>query len=499
MELQFNTESLSCQKQVLHEVQNQEQTQEIRLPDGMPDVGRVISAWTQPVVRSKEWRADHIAMSGGVMVWVLYAPEDGTQERWVESWIPFQMKWDMPASGSDGVIRICCHPRFVDARVVSARKLMVRAGVSATAEALSPMDVQISTPGEVPEDVELLTNSYPLRLIREAGEKEFSLDEDLTLPAACPAAEKIMSYHVCPEITEHRVSGDKVIFRGNTNLHVLYRSEEGKLHACDIVHPFSQLTQLERTYSTDAQSDVALCVTSLEVTLEDEGNLRLKCGLVGQYRVDERQTVSLVEDAYSPVREVALHSDELKLPAILETREEILPVEQVMEQAEGSVVESLMYCDQLRQMRSAEQVSIELSGQSCALYYRDDGTLHASASRWERNFTLETDDGCELDVTVQSCACPQSGITADGITIKGDCSVDINARATSGLAMVNGLTLGDPAEPDPARPSVILCRVGERSLWQIAKESGSTVAAIRRANRLEGEPDQGKMLLIPVG
>ena len=499
MQLQFHKNTVSCLQKIRGDVQYQEQSQELRLPEDMADIGSVLGAWGQVLIRTKEWRDGGMSVSGGVMAWAMYLPEEGTDPQMVEAWIPFQMKWDMPTSGSDGVIRICCHPRFVDARVVSARKLMVRAGVSATAEALSPMEVQISTPGEVPEDVELLTNSYPLRLIREAGEKEFSLDEDLTLPAACPAVEKILSYHVCPEITEHRVSGDKVIFRGNTNLHVLYRSEEGKLHACDIAHPFSQLTQLERTYSTDAQSDVALCVTSLEVTLEDEGNLRLKCGLVGQYRVDERQTVSLVEDAYSPVREVALHSDELKLPAILETREEILPVEQVMEQAEGSVVESLMYCDQLRQMRSAEQVSIELSGQSCALYYRDDGTLHASASRWERNFTLETDDGCELDVTVQSCACPQSSITADGITIKGDCSVDINARATSGLAMVNGLTLGDPAEPDPARPSVILCRVGDRSLWQIAKESGSTVTAIRRANRLEGEPDQGKMLLIPVG
>ena len=33
---------------------------------------------------------------GGMMVWVLYAPEDGSPERCIEGWIPFQMRWDLP-------------------------------------------------------------------------------------------------------------------------------------------------------------------------------------------------------------------------------------------------------------------------------------------------------------------------------------------------------------------------------------------------------------------
>ena len=494
MELQFTSQPLSYLDVVLHEVQNQEQTQEIRIPDGMPDIGRVISAWAQSVVRSKEWRSGQVAMSGGVMVWVLYAPEDGSKERWVESWIPFQMKWDIPDSTSDGVIRIDCRPRFVDARVISARKLMVRVGVAAMAEALCPMEVQISVPGELPEDVQLLTNSYPLRLFREAGEKEFSLDEDITLPPACPAVDKILSYHICPEITEQRVYGDKVIFRGNANLHVLYRSEEEKLYACDIPVPYSQLAQLEHTYSTEAQSDVLPCVTSMELSLEDEGNLRLKCGLVGQYRVDERQMVQLVEDAYSPSRKVALHRDELRLPAVLETRQENLHIEQPMDHGNGSVIELLMYCDQPQLMRSADSVAIEIPGQCCSLYYGEDGVLRSSAARWEQSMSMDADGGTELDVRIQGCVRPQN----DAATVMGDCHIEITAMANKGMPVITGLSLNEMTEPDPGRPSLILCRVGQRSLWQIAKEMGSTVDTIRRANRLEGEPEHGKMLLIPI-
>jgi LysM repeat protein len=36
------------------------------------------------------------------------------------------------------------------------------------------------------------------------------------------------------------------------------------------------------------------------------------------------------------------------------------------------------------------------------------------------------------------------------------------------------------------------------SLWELAKETGSTMDAIRKANGLTQEPRQGQMLLIPV-
>ena len=64
--------------------------------------------------------------------------------------------------------------------------------------------------------------------------------------------------------------------------------------------------------------------------------------------------------------------------------------------------------------------------------------------------------------------------------------------------MVTGLEMGELQQPDPNRPSLILRRSGGQSLWELAKAHGSTVDAIRGANRLEEEPDETQMLLIPV-
>ena len=58
MELQFNQTACQCLRQAVWEVKEQEQTQEVRLPDAMPDIGKVLGAWGQPLIRSKEWRGD---------------------------------------------------------------------------------------------------------------------------------------------------------------------------------------------------------------------------------------------------------------------------------------------------------------------------------------------------------------------------------------------------------------------------------------------------------
>ena len=69
MELQFEKQEMEYLRQALGAVKDQELTQEIRLTDAMPDVGRVLAGWGQPVLRSKEWQGSQIGASGGVMVW----------------------------------------------------------------------------------------------------------------------------------------------------------------------------------------------------------------------------------------------------------------------------------------------------------------------------------------------------------------------------------------------------------------------------------------------
>ena len=93
---------------------------------------------------------------------------------------------------------------------------------------------------------------------------------------------------------------------------------------------------------------------------------------------------------------------------------------------------------------------------------------------------------------------PEAQITPEGIRLNGQVSMMLRTLAEQSFSSVKAMEPGQMVEPDPNRPSLILCRAGEDSLWQLARENGSTVSAIREASGLEGEPRPGQMLLIPV-
>lgn len=498
MELQFKKTSCRCLGRAAREVKNEEVTQEVKLPEGMPDIGRVLAAWGQVVLRSKEWRSDAASVSGGVMVWVLYAPEDGSDARCVDTWIPFTMKWDVSGADREGVIRALPLLRFADSRALSARKMMVRAGVGMMGDMLYPMEAQISQAEEVPEDVQLLKNVYPVRLPRESGEKTFLLDEEVRVPGSAPVPERILCYTVQPEITDRKVMAGKMVFRGNANLHLIYRCTEGKIRTWDFELPFSQFQELEEEFSGDAQPDAAMAVTSLELDPGEEGRLRLKCGLVCQYVVDDLCMLELVQDAYSPRRAVDINMDQLYLPLILEDRSETVSAEQSVSGKSGQIVDVTFLPDFPRQRRTAERVTFEMPGLYQVLYYGDDGSLQSANARWEGEYSLAADVNSRIDGIVIPQGRTSAAAGGEGMELRSQLQLAVNTTAEQGIPMAKGLELGELQEPDPARPSLILRRSGGEKLWELAKRCGSTVTSIQKANDLDAEPAADRMLLIPV-
>lgn len=497
MEVIFQSHDCSCLNLAVREIQNSEQTQEIKLSEGMPDVGRILSAWGQPILRGKEWGTDTLNYTGGMMVWVLYAPEDGSTERCIEGWIPFQLRWDLPEELPEGRMRLRLLPRLVDARSVSPRKVLVRAGMGVMAEAFVPAHISVPELESVPDGVELLKRTYPVRLMKEAGEKSFVLDEELTLPDSAPQPEQIIYYRMEPRVTDRKVLSERVVFRGNANLHTLYRGEGGQYQSWDFDLPFSQFAELNGEYGPEAQVDFALCPTSMELELDDEGQLRFKCGITAQHCITDREQLSVVEDAYSPNRELTIHTEAVEIPAILENRREAAYAQGNVPAEADSAVDVQFFPDFPRQRYRENGMELELPGVFQTLYYGADGSLNAGTARWDGTVSLNADENTLL-MAVPAPSAPQSSTGNGQISMKAELPLELTAMARQNLPVVTGLALGEERKPDPNRPCLILRRAGTDSLWQIAKASHSTVGSIREANGLQAEPAPGQLLLIPV-
>lgn len=498
MQLQLKRSQCPYLDTVVQDLRNQELTQEIRLSEGMPDIGRVLCAWGQPVLRGKEWRSDRVSFSGGLMLWVLYVPQEGGKEHWVEGWIPFQMEWDLPRDCPDGRLRIRCLTRFVDARGISARKLMVRAGIAVRAEAFVPNQAETVTPEKIPEQLQMCIRRWPLRLQVEAGETHLDLEEQLNLPEADFRPEAVLCCRLDPAVTESRVVGNKLVFRGNGNLHLICRSTQGKLRGFDFPMPFSQFAELDRDYGPEAAGDLTLSPTALETEVDEAGRISVRCGMAAQYLLTDRILLELGEDAYIPGREAQIHREDLELPVVLENRRENIYGEQTISADGADLVDLQLIPEFPRQRRSGDEVELTMPGQVQALYYGPDGMLNAASSRWEGKLNLRSGDGTMLNANPLAAQQPRAHMSGNGIALSWELPVELTTSGRQQMPMVTDVVPGQPIPKDPDRPSLILRRAGEQRLWDIARSADTTEDAIRRANNLTEEPTPEQILLIPV-
>lgn len=496
MEMKFNETSCRCLRRGVNQQQVKELTHEVRLPETLPDIGRVLGCWGQPVVRGKEWRDGSMSVSGGVQAWALYLPEDGSDVQSLEVWIPWQMKWDLPQTERDGAIWVCPRIKNMDARTTSARKIMLRCDVSAWGQAMEEVQVPIYSPENTPEDVQLLTATYPMELPLEAGEKQIQLEEELTLPETYPAVEGILRYELNMEMQEQKMMASRLVFRGRALLRMLYLAD-GKLCVWEKEIPFSQFADLEREYGPSASARITPALTDLELVMED-GKLVLKAGAAAQYVIYDRVAVELAEDAYSPIREIKPQMAELKLLRRLDNA--MIPV-QIRQNMQGEVSQVVDVCwmpDNPKHQQLGDMAELTLPGQFQILYRDNEDQLQYGVVRYDKQLQIPADNGVTMDGTILPDGLAQGNLQGEGAELTASFKLETSAFTGEGQRMLMGFEMGEVRQPDPNRPSLILRRFDDRGLWDLAKGCGSTVEAIRRANGLEGEPEKDRMLLIPV-
>ena len=205
----------------------------------------------------------------------------------------------------------------------------------------------------------------------------------------------------------------------------------------------------------------------------------------------------MVEDAYSPIRKVEPQVETLILPAIESMDTQTLLLQHAMS-AEGMPVDVSTLCDQVRKQSLPEQIRLEIPALGQILYYDLEGGLQSTTSRWEESIYTEPATDGEMEVNILPTGQCNVEPSENGMMVETNVMLETVVTSTKGLPMVTGLEMGQPMPKDPNRPSVILRRATSDGLWEIAKATGSSMEAIRKANDLQSDPEEGRMLLIPI-
>ena len=137
MELAFEQKQRSCLKRTAHLSLAQEQTQELIIPDAMPDAARTLICYADPELQSKTSRAGSLRVTGNLRASCRYADEAGGLQLLTTD-VPFTLKLESSdlQELTQSVVR--CSVRSADSRLINSRKVLLRISVLVPADGYEP-------------------------------------------------------------------------------------------------------------------------------------------------------------------------------------------------------------------------------------------------------------------------------------------------------------------------------------------------------------------------
>lgn len=508
MELELKKESLDVYETGGELTLTQEETSETIVPDYCPDIARIIETAGKVYIHSRELRDGKAEVSGTVRVTVLYTPDGESGIRTLEFAMPFTVESDNRSLPGCVYLTADTETELLETRMLNPRKVFTHCKLVTrmTGYQKAPLCFCTDVAADDSLCVEKRQEHQHTVLLRHISEKDFTFTEEMNLSPGRDGAAELLKSQVCSSVTEAKIVGSKLIFKGLFSVSVLYRTMAGKCCSTTAELPFSQIMEIEGAAEGAVPSlQLQLTGTDLQIDGDDPEGRQIAVTLYfhATALLREEQDITLLNDLYSTAYDMTYEAAPLMLTGFFETMTRRQTVREVLEI--GVVAESILSihvsCGAVSVNREGENTMLR-TGTTVRVLYLDEGGVPLVAER-------SIDVGCQLelpaDCRVAACAvCAeevQGSLGDRGIEVRFPVDFHIEAaNRTKRVCISSGnLDLESPKDTSGTPSLVLRCLGKQETTWDLAKKHNTTIASILSANQLESENDipREKLLLIP--
>nr|WP_297172404.1 DUF3794 domain-containing protein [uncultured Agathobaculum sp.] len=466
------------------------ETADTIVPDTFPDVGRVICAYGTAAVKDQTPQSGRLLISGMVQAVILYEPEGGGLRRLTVP-ISFAHIEECEGVDAESVCLVACRTAAVDAAAVNSRKLSVTVQLCFAIECYCKTECTITEEIALP-GIQMRSTMQPLSLIEQARTYPITVLDDVNLQEASGLS---MLHTSCTvKVSECRAIRGKAVLKGEAAVQCLALQEDDAVRVLTSSTPFTQILELPDAEEGDAAS-AQVTVLEADCRLEADGLLSYTVSASALITLRHMRAVRQIEDLYLPGAALQIQMEKKTLrtmppltPFAAEASDTV-PTEQHV----SHVISAGACCCSAKR---GEDNTLQITAAVQVLYLGDDQQLCFLQRMLPLSMACAASgEISQIELTARASSAGEKGmlltIAAAGMTSPVESFVfsHISSIETEKSAMgEDGVTL---------RLRYI---DREQQLWDIAKECGATMDAIRRANDLAEDASavSNTMLLIPI-
>lgn len=479
--------------------------QDFIVPDIKPDIQKVLKLTAVPVLYQADSGQGRLNVSGDLLLYLCYLPEEGSTARAMELRLPFSDVFDIGACDSClpevSVLRTSCN-------LLNGRKVNVRVTLAVHCTLNSVREVTLLCPAEE-EHVCILPKPFSYCETVAVSDRTVEFIEQLELPAHSAPIRELLSVEPTVVLQEYQAVHERIAVSGVVRVETLYLPDTDPCTIARMEHelPFTEILHGE-DLKEGAYCHISALPCRFEVGLQEDSdgdaclvNLRFSFRLVAD--ACNREECDAVADAFGLRTPVTLKTEachtvcDCQQEVLTHSLRQLLPIGGVLEvcsmQATAKMTDS-----------SVDGNCITHSGElsvTALVLCEPNGTAEQFCTTVPFHVTQEVSHCYQKEDIAVTPTCEHAGYTLQpdgGLELRATVKLAVTLLCCKESTVVSDI---QPCEEEPQRECRMVVYFTQEGdcLWNVAKRYGSCPKKIAALNDLseDGALTPNRALLIP--
>lgn len=475
------------------------------VPDSKPDILNTICTSGVVSIYKKEAQDEKVRMDGAINTYIMYMP-DGTDDtvRGLNTSIDFSENINVQNCKEGMNVISDVKVKSIEGKVLNGRKVGIKATLEINLKIYLNEEVEVINEIQNESDIQILKEDLRVNSLIGQGETKIYAKDNIQIDNMDNLAE-ILKTEVNLVDRDIKISYNKVLTKSEAEIKIMYLTEDNRINTVNYKIPvvgFIDIQNVTEENVCDVNYEIKNII--IKPNSQDEHSIYVEIEIEVMCYVYEEKQINLIQDMYSPIE--SLNFEKKQILAMTD-KQNVTDIKQIREKINLKDIEGLNLIDVdviptlINENKINSKILYEAELNLKFIFINSKMQINikdakipfeCTVDNLQNGETLNTDNCMEVK--------SKDFIIQDGGDI--NCNIDVqtntNMYRTANINMIDSIEERGEREEQDYSIVIYIVKKGD-TLWNIAKEFGSTVDGIARVNGIENR-DQiypGQKLYIP--
>lgn len=475
------------------------------VPDSKPDILSTICTSGVVCVYKKEVLDEKVRLDGAINTYIMYLADDEKDKvRGINTSLDFSETINIPGCKDGMNEKIETKLKSIECRVINGRKIGIKATLEVIIKIYSNEEVEIINEIQDLNDIRILKENLTVNSLVGMGETKIYAKDTISINSEDNLAE-ILKNNICICDKDIKVSYNKILTKAEAQIRIMYLTEDNRIKNVTAKIPvvgFIDIPNVTEENTCDINYEISNLVIKLNPVEEHSIYVELEVGV--KACVYEEKQINLIQDLYSPCENLEFDRKRISTMTNKKCRKELKQIREKIEIEQGDN-ETLLDVDVTpiieNENKSGNRIIYEGNIELNLIMENGNSQINTRTAKIPFQYVVDDMENAEnTNTEMEMEVINQDFMIQDGgnITSNIDLMMNQNSYQNTNLNIMNEIQSNGERQAEDYSVIMYIVKKGD-TLWNIAKEFGSTVEDIARVNGIEDENkiSIGQKIFIP--